>query len=266
MQSHRRTNKFFLLVAFPIALAIAMATLPSQNYNAAISAGQDRPDKKKESEDNQMPVAIFAASEPADPGVRDLRHVRSSRYDKRRPEPLSELPAGIEELPLISHWAWGTTALPSTQSDAVVIGEVTDAQAHLSNDRTGVYSEFTVRVKEVLKNLNQVSLTPSEGVILEREGGAVRFPSGRVQRYRIVHQGMPLVGRQYVLFLKYDDQAQSFSILTGYELYRGRVIPLDSLDQFAVYKGTDENSFLNAVRHSIAYPSQVQPSKGSENQ
>jgi hypothetical protein len=244
-----------LLVAFPIALGIAMATLPSQNYNAAISAGQDRPDKKKESEDNQIPVATFAASDPADPAGRDLRRVRSSRHDKRRPQPLSELPAGIEELPLNSHWAWGMVALPSTQSDAVVIGEVTDAQAYLSNDRTGVYSEFTVRVKEVLKNLNQVSLTPSEVVILEREGGAVRFPSGRVQRYRIVHQGIPLVGRQYVLFLKYNDQAQSFSILTGYELHKGRVVPLDSLDQFAVYKGTDENSFLNAVRDSIAYPS-----------
>jgi len=256
MQSHRRTNEFFLLVALPIALAIAMTTLPSQSYDAAVWAGQDRPDKKNESQDNQMPVATFGASEAADPAVRDLRRVRSSRYDKRRPEPLSELPAGIEELPLTSHWAWGMTALPSTQSDAVVIGEVTDAQAHLSNDRTGVYSEFSVRVKEVLKNFNQVSLTPSEAIILEREGGAVRFPSGRVQRYRIVHQGMPLVGRQYVLFLKYDDQAQSFSILTGYELHKGRVIPLDSLDQFSVYKGTDENSFLNAVRDSIAYPSQ----------
>jgi hypothetical protein len=177
MRSHRRTNKFFLL-AFPIALAIAITTLPSQSYNTAISAGQDRPDKKKESQDNQMPVATFNASDPADPAVRDLRRVRSSRHDKRRPQPLSELPAGIEELPLTSHWAWGMVALPSTQSDAVVIGEVTDAQAYLSNDRTGVYSEFTVRVKEVLKNLNQVSLIPSEAVILEREGVPYDFHPG----------------------------------------------------------------------------------------
>ena len=146
-------------------------------------------------------------------------------------------------------------ALPSAQSDAVVIGEVTDAQAHLSNDRTSVYSEFTVRVEEVLKNPNQIALTPSEAIILEREGGAVRFPSGRVQRYRIAHQRMPLVGRQYVLFLKYNNQGGGFSILTGYDLRKDQVIPLDSLDQFAVYKGTDKNSFLNAVRDSVAHPS-----------
>jgi hypothetical protein len=42
-------------------------------------------------------------------------------------------------------------ALPTHISNAVVIGEVTDAKAYLSEDRTSVYSEFTIRVGEVLK-------------------------------------------------------------------------------------------------------------------
>lgn len=253
-------------VAAALMLADAMTAPLSQSYDASISAGQDRTDRKKEPEETQIPVANYAASGQAEPVVRDLRHVRSSRYDKRRAEPLSELPPGIEELPLISHWGRRIAALPSTQSDAVVIGEVTDAQAHLSNDRSSVYSEFTVRVEEVLKGLNQIPIAPSEAITLEREGGGVRFPSGRVQRYRIAHQGMPLVGRRYVLFLKYNKQGGGFSILTGYDLRKGRVIPLDSLDQFGVYKGTDENSFLNAVRDSIAHPTEVQPPKSGEDQ
>jgi hypothetical protein len=195
-------------------------------------------------------TSTYSVSEPADPTARELRRAKNSRYDNRRPQPISELADGAEELPLITHWWANISALPAAQSDAVVIGEVIDGHAYLSNDKTGVYSEFTIRVKEVLKAGNQIPLDADNSIVIEREGGAVRFPSGRVQKYRIAHQGMPRPGRQYVLFLKYNDLGHDFSILTGYELREGHVLPLDSVDQFASYKNADKTSFLDTVRIS----------------
>jgi len=113
--------------------------------------------------------------------------------------------------------------IPSALSDVVLTGLISDAQAHLSNDKTGIYSEFAVVVGEVLKgDVNKFGRT----ITMERFGGAVRFSSGRIQKYESDGQGMPRVGSQYVLFLKRLDQ-EDFKLLTAYELRDDRVIPLD---------------------------------------
>jgi hypothetical protein len=125
---------------------------------------------------------------------------------------------------------------------------VVDAQAHLSNDKTGIYSEFTVQIREVLKG--SPVLKPVDLITVQREGGAVRFPSGRVQEYRIANQGFPSAGRSYVLFLNHNDTSEDYSVLTAYELHKGRVLPLDNAEQFRVYKDADASSFLSAVRES----------------
>jgi hypothetical protein len=253
MQSQRKISKFSVLIAFTIAIMPLIVMLFSQGKSFSMSAAQ----QKKASLEDQIPVAAYTALGPTDPAVRELRHARGSRYDKRRPQPISELASGVEELPLITHWESGIAALPSTQSNAVVLGNVLDAQAYLSNDKTGVYSEFTVHIKEVFKDSNQVPLKPNDAITVEREGGGVRFPSGRIQQYRIANQGMPSIGRTYVFFLKHNDSGQDFSILTAYEMRKGRVLPVDDVGQFAIYKRTDEISFLNAVKDS---------SKGDRNQ
>jgi hypothetical protein len=152
-------------------------------------------------------------------------------------------------------------AFPTESSDAVVIGETVDAQAYLSNDKSGVYTEFTVRVDEILKNDSTVPLAVGETVAAQREGGRVRFPSGRIQQYITHYQHMPRAGRRYVFFLKRNDDGQAYYIRTGYELRAGRVMPLDGVNmnkgaseipQFAAYKDADEATFLRAVRAAVA--------------
>jgi len=201
-----------------------------------------------------MPVAVYAAASRSDTTAeQSTRTIRSARYDKRRAEPIAELPAGIDELPVNSNWAWRLSGpLPSPESDAVVVGDVLDANAYLSNDRTGVYSEFLVRISEVLKENKDLRLLRGDSIPVEREGGAVQFPSGRIQHYSLANQGMPYVGRQYLFFLKRNnDDGKDFSVLTAYQLRKGRVIPMDSLDTFSVYKGASKDGFLDAVRESI---------------
>jgi hypothetical protein len=91
---------------------------------------------------------------------------------------------------------------------------------------------------------------PGVSIIAEREGASVRLPDGRVIRYEIAYQGMPQVGRQYVLFLKYEPQGADYRIITGYELRKGRVSPLDKADHFATYSNLREETFLNEVREA----------------
>lgn len=119
----------------------------------------------------------------------------------------------------------------------------------------------------------QSIIGPEDTVVTERPGGGVQFKSGKIQRYRISEQGMPRVGRRYVLFLQKGDQESDFYILTGYELRAGRVIPLDGFDskegnkfQFAVYEGVDENAFLTTVREAVTNATQAIPGKGGQSQ
>lgn len=173
-------------------------------------------------------------------------------------KPIDELPEGVEPLPITGAWWRGLSALPTEQSDVVILGVVTSRDAYLTEDRTGVYSEFTVLVSEVFKDSTKtiVSGTP---ISVNRSGGAVRFKSGKIQKYQIAHQGMPDFSAPYVLFLRKTSDGDIL-ILTGFKLINGHVTPLDGDENndprlvlpFAKYAGTDKAEFLKAVRDAAA--------------
>lgn len=196
------------------------------------------------------------------PNEREMRVARSKRYDDRVPWPLGKFPPEMTEYSISSHWEIGLPSLPTAQSDAVVMGEVANAQASLSNDKSGVYSEFTVIVKAVFKDNSEKMIKPEATIIVEREGGVVRFKDGRLLRYKVLKQGLPHPGGRYVFFLKHNRQGEDYSTITAYELRSGQVIPLDGADikeesgklQFAAYEGMDEKSFLSDLRRAIIYP------------
>lgn len=153
-------------------------------------------------------------------------------------------------------------ALPAAQSDAVVIGEVTDAQAYLSEGKVSVLSEFEIRVSDILKNSASALFSVGDVIDTVRGGGTVRFPSGKIILRGEHGKPLPQTGRRYVLFLEYNDDGQDYAIITAYELRAGRVFPLDGLNlvgtvepayaAYQKYKNVDETSLLNEVRNAIA--------------
>ena len=204
--------------------------------------------------DDELPVVDYEKTNKT-PTRKDGKHRRGLRQDKS----IAELPAGIEPLPMSSHWSIGLPALPVAKSDAVVLVEVTGRQANLTDDKLGIYSEFSLCVETVYLD-RQALLAPGAAVTATRLGGAVRFASGRVQRYMVSKQGYPRLGKHYVLFLK-RDEAGDFSILTGYEIRDGLVLPLDgdSRDsqsdlQFGIYRGMSQESFFNDLLTVLASP------------
>ena len=121
-------------------------------------------------------------------------------------------------------------AMPFAASDAVAIGTVTAGQAYLSNDKRELYSEFKFSPTEVIKNPQAPYLLTGDVVDIQRRGGAVRLPSGKVLTRGAIWESMPRIGARYLLFLKYDTDTQDYSILMGYELAGNEVYRLDELN------------------------------------
>jgi hypothetical protein len=247
----RKNQKYLLLfsTALILSLVTVITTLRGHSLTGSVSVAQEKDDE------SYGPIVDYAGPEPANSEERGKRQNKSRRYKGRH---LKE-DYRVEDSTLISEGG-RIPAIPLAFSHVVLIGEVTDAQAFMSEDKKGVYSEFTILVDEVLRGENQSSLARGNTVVTEREGGRVRFESGHILRYSVDRQSMPRKGRRYVLFLRRNDQAENLYIVTGYELRVGKVLPLDGvnvpqgaskLPQFAAYENADEIEFLDAVRKAI---------------
>lgn len=230
-----------------VLIVICCITLTTLSYRNFTKAAQNNTNSK------QIPILNYSSANQRDLVPQAIRQIRNSYYDGRGIA-LDESP-DIDPLPINSHWWVDMPALPVFKSDAVILGEVTDAQAYLSNDKTGIYSEYTVRIADIFKKDQANVLTPNIPIAAIRQGGAIRFDSGRIQQYLISFQGIPQVGMQYVMFLKRNTEDQSYSIITAYKVEAGHIYPLDGEDTELVcskYKAADMNAFLNEVREAIA--------------
>ncbi|HVG34754.1 MAG TPA: hypothetical protein VM911_16920 [Pyrinomonadaceae bacterium] len=199
-------------------------------------------------DETEWPIANYAAPKPTDAEKRAKREAKGKKYDRSRLKVDPSDNAGVTALGDVADLT--IPAFPVMQSTAIIIGEIIAAEAYLSNDKTGIYSEFTIHIDEVFKNAGGYSLVSGGTVEAEREGGRVRFPSGRIQRFSLDRLRMPRLGRRYILFLTSDNE-QGFHILTGYELQQSKVLPLDDLPYTKSYKNVDEASFLSELRERL---------------
>src|ERR1700755_2170007 len=131
--SFMRHNKRTIMLLAIIAGAVLMLALTFGRSGGTLASG-----RQDVSGDNDAPVLEYRQAGPAE--ARKAKKVGALRDDK----PIIELPGNIEPLPLAAHFWIGLPALPVAQSDAVVLGEVIDRRANLTEDGTGVYSEFSV--------------------------------------------------------------------------------------------------------------------------
>lgn len=249
-----------LLAALAVAVVSAVAGLRGQGEDKSTSRGQ------KKAEEDFYTVTNADKPEPSDPEKRRLRKIRKDRYkledENANPGRFAITEESQSGYGLHPFHAEPEPALPAAQSDAILIGEVADAEAYLTTQRTGIFSEFTLNVGEVLKGVALEVVVPGASLTAMRSGGAVRFPSGRVVRHGVSGKPLPRVGRSYLFFLKRNEVGEDFTILTAYELRGGRVFPLDGIgvngkpsfgrEAYLKFSGADEGSFLTTVREAIA--------------
>lgn len=242
-----RKHKTVALV-LPLVFGLTAFVVPKQSDQQQTTPSKSSPSKNRRKiiDTNHFPIAEFSASESAESKRRTRGEKRNKSNWNVDPDTVSDSTVVVDSFDL------QLPAFPTEQAAAVVIGTVTDAQAYLSNDKTGVYSAFTVLVDEILKNPGNLSV--GNLVEAEREGGRVKFRSGRVHLYMVSEQDMPRVGSRYALFLTRTNAESVFEILTGYEIREASVYALDDLPKPRSYENTTPTNFLNELRTKLASP------------
>ena len=256
-----------LCLSLVLGAVIIKTTTPESRSQTTSPKQDSKPDMKKFFA--EFPIVDLDAPEPSDPEERARRRARNKRYDNTNLDAdniknfvFQERTDAVSFGAPSAHWPV-EPAFPVTQSDVIAIGEVTDAQAQISNDKTNVFSEFTVLIKDIYKNTASASLTPECVITVERYGGRVRLPSGKIIIRGYLHQSMPQTGRRYIFFLKSNEEVQTYSIITGYELRGGQVFPLDGsrmfegggipqLKEYDRYVGAKEAPFLKEIKDAVA--------------
>ncbi len=237
---------------FGFIAVVGVTTLLALNNGQGVVSTSQRQKKTPEmiEAENRLPVTDFNAPEPTDAKKREKRAARGTKFENSD----LVLDTSSDVVTSTSHWAAELSAIPVNESDVIIVGNVTGAQAYTTHSKTHVYSEFTIQVAEVIKDDASNPIRVNNSVEVDRIGGRVRFPNGRVSQYFIVGQNMPEVGKQYLLFITKSDGKGDYSILTGYEIRDGIIHPLDNPGTghpITTREGSDATSFLNEVRAAV---------------
>lgn len=196
------------------------------------------PPSQREIDDAATPIVDYAsAGQPVD----DQRRLKNARYNNSDFVLRDVAPTTAS---VGKDTSDRSSDLPAAESDVVVEGIVTDSKAFLSEDATGVYSEFVIRITEVVKADPTMNLRNGSTIIGERFGGRVRYPSGKIVRYKIVGRGSPMKGQNYLFFLKRTN-AGNFVIMTAYGFRKDKVFALDGSRVTGVGFGTSKEDKHN---------------------
>jgi len=236
--------------SFTLVLVILVVAITATTVNQAFRPSNSiRTKGQKNADKTVWPITDYVVTLPTDdPAKRQKRNARNKRYNKSRFRVHPDDPG--ENTTLVDAADPKQPALPLYPSSVVLIGSVNEAQAFISDDLTGVYSEFNISVERILKSSDQ-GPTRASAVEVQRQGGRVKFASGKVHWYSVDKENMPLVGKRYVFFLDSNVNGD-LQILTAYQLENGKVIPLDDLPQFRLFDGKDEAEFLNTLQTAIS--------------
>jgi hypothetical protein len=173
---------------------------------------------------------------------------------------------------LMNDWQVDLPALPTNESDAVVIGKIESGKAYLSNDGTGIYSEFTASVQRWLKGSEQKAIPTEDLIVFERPGGRILYPTGNIVTYKLSGQSMPELNGRYLFFLKLTKDGLALRLITAYEIGKdGKVDPLDGTAhskvagfKFHRYSGLTQEELVNDIEKALLQTGE-KPSKKKRN-
>ena len=243
MKIHKLTYVLFVLVCATLGFTFAR-----QDQTQRDPANAKEYSKKLQQRHLRFPTANYEEPDLADPKKNQTRKEKKLRKNDYRVVARNP-PTWQAELTVFNEGGIEFPALPVVESTFILQGKVLSAEAHVSENKKNVYSEFRVSVEKVFKTANS-SISEGTEIIVDRVGGFVKYPNGHVVLYRIFGIDMPLTGGRYVFFLTSKNQ-QDLSILTAYELGINGTTPLDEAPQFEKYRGLSEELFIQNLRDSL---------------
>jgi hypothetical protein len=253
-----------VLLALVCSAASWGQTTPSSGAAQTQQAKQDEPLRKPSAYSGSPIVGEFQRSQLEPVADSERRQAREKRYVeshfKRAPfvDP-GLLVNGKQETPNITVIDYSIVGspdprgIPVSGSTATIVGTVTGGSSFITKDKTYVYTDYTVRVDQILALDKTASLSVGSEIVVAREGGAIHYPSGHITNVLIQGHGFPEVGGQYVLFLLKpipNSPEYEMTLDSGYQIKNGRVYPLDDVN--SQYVGMDLPVFLDEVNKAIA--------------
>ena len=238
---HRLT---YLLILFVLG-TVAFSVLRHQSQAPAASAPQKNTDHAKRINE-RFPVANYDELDSTDlPKIAKRKRYNDGKlvYSRVEPETVESVftPEPHASFP----------ALPVAESDVIVVGTIGAGEAHVSENKKNVFSEFTLIAENVLK-ARLSELAQGSVLTIDRIGGHVKYPNGQRVLYRIFGMNMPQTGARYLFFLTAKHNKEDLSILTGYELTPDGAAPLDEdLPQVRNLAGLSEKDLMQKVRDLI---------------
>lgn len=199
-------------------------------------------------------IVDYDALLPQTATEREKRQRANSRYDNEfwvSGVPPREGISGIgridEEVPPAS--------IPVFESNLIALGNIARSAAFLSNDKRGIYTEFTFQISRILKDDLAEKVTKGESVIADRAGGCVRYYTGQVMRYGTSDHGIPFVGKTYLLFLKRERDSPNYKILNGYGIDGQKLgQQLEIYSDLKNYKMMTTAQLIESVLYEIEHP------------
>jgi hypothetical protein len=251
------------LLAVLIAGMLAATHPPAAWTQSKLEQTIARQDKRSPSKHSgPLPKAEFGAMSKETPSEKILRRVRESRKKNFFPfvtDPGTLVDGQQETTALlfenIVYVENADPSYPASLAAAIVVGTIVTAKGFVSEDRTYVYSDFKIRVDQILKQDPTASLVVGGHLIASRAGASVTFPSGHISHYVVDGRGMPKVGKQYLMFLwKTNEGLPEYEFLyrLTYELSDGRAYPLDDDHFYREPEDEDAVLLLAKVKKAIA--------------
>jgi hypothetical protein len=238
-----RKLTFVLLILLITTLTESFVRRKDSLFTGYAASQKDSNAERASKGDRAFPVAQFDETDPDSEQGR-LKKEKRQRYNVWHlvaPKPA----AWVAETILSSEGYLDFPSLPVTESDAILIATVETSEAHVSENKRGVFSEFNLAVESVLKNYNGLK----EGTLLsvDRIGGYVKYPNGQQVLFKVNGVNMPEVGTRYLFFLS-AKRKPDFTILTAYALTREGIVALDFSSQFLSLDGLSETEIKKRVQ------------------
>lgn len=196
-------------VVFLVIVVVTLTSLGALN-------GQDKRHSQPKLDETQFPIVEEYSTPPLNPKARMTSEAKAKRFRMNIPA-LADSPIGVSVIGY--HWPQNFSPLPVAESTTIILGEITEAKANLSEDRYSVYSDFTINPLKVFKDDGNL-VKANEVLTTSRLGGRVKFQNGKTLLVFNSGLGMPRVEGNTFFFSNRQRQILTFSQLMKFVMTR----------------------------------------------
>lgn len=138
----------------------------------------------------------------------------------------------------------------SCSADAIVIGTVKSKSSNLTEDEDFIFTDYEIKVDEVLKNNPAAPIIPLNDITITRPGGSILFGNKLAEAIDVSFKPLELE-QHYVLFLKFIPSTGAYKAVDSKSSYQILGDKLSKLTEEYIGPNNDEldtTFFLNEIR------------------